>query len=123
KQSELEWLRAPEFVSKLQSLSWPGNVRELRNYLERSAIFGSPPAPADAPVKSSTVPSTVDLTIPLSSGRDRVIAALERQYLDALVPALDWRVGKAAEQAGIDRISLWRLLRRHGIKNPRRSRD
>ena len=121
-QAELEWLRAPEFVSKLQSLSWPGNVRELRNYLERCAIFGAATAPLEAP-SGSSVSSSLDLSIPLSSARDRAVAAFERQYLDALMKSHDWRVGKAAEQAGIDRISLWRLLRRHGIKNPRRSRD
>src|SRR5215831_8451084 len=115
---ELEWLRAPELVSKLQSLSWAGNVRELRNYLERCAIFGSAPAPLEGPMKGSTVQSEVDLSIPLSSARERAVVAFERHYLDALMKSHDWRVGKAAEQAGIDRISLWRLLRRHGIKNP-----
>jgi transcriptional regulator with GAF, ATPase, and Fis domain len=121
--ADLEWLRTPEFVGKLQSLSWPGNVRELRNYLERCAIFGSAPEHHDVPSGESADGGPPDLSLTLSSARERAVAAFERRYLDSLMRSNDWRVGKAAEQAGMDRISLWRLLRRHGIQNPRRTRE
>jgi transcriptional regulator with GAF, ATPase, and Fis domain len=120
---DLDWLRAPEFIGKLQSLSWPGNVRELRNYLERCAVFGSAQEVHDARSTGPAEGALPDLTLALSSARERAVSAFERRYLDALMSANDWRVGKAAEQAGMDRISLWRLLRRHGIQNPRRSRE
>ncbi len=115
---ENEWLRSPDFVRTLQQAAWPGNIRELRNYLERCSVFGSVLPTHDG--EDSELPSvgeTIDLATPFLQGREKVVANFERRYLEALLHAHKGKIGKAAEAAGIDRVFLWRLLRRHGLRS------
>ncbi len=111
-----EWLRSADFMASLQRAAWPGNIRELRNYLERCSVFGSvmPTQDGDDP-ETAPSPEVVDLAIPFLQARDKVVANFERRYLEALLRAQKGKTGKAAEAAGIDRVFLWRLLRRHGL--------
>ena len=51
----------------------------------------------------------------LASARDRS----SREYLSALLKAFDGNVSRAAERAGLERESLHRLLRRHGVQADR----
>ena len=65
---------------------------------------------------------------PLRGGRDQQLATLSyrealaeardrgsREYLEALLKVFSGNVSRAAERAGLERESLHRLLRRHGI--------
>ncbi len=113
-----EWLRSPDFMSTLQRAAWPGNIRELRNYLERCSVFGSVLPTHDGEETQATESSEpINLAIPFLQARDKVVANFERRYLEALLHAQKGKVGKAAEAAGIDRVFLWRLLRRHGLRS------
>jgi FHA domain-containing protein len=60
----------------------------------------------------------VDLKTPFLQARDRRVAGFERRYLDTLLRAYKRKVGETAAAAGIDRVFLWRLRRRHGLRNP-----
>ncbi len=116
-----QWLRTPEFLAGIQHAAWPGNVRELRNHLERCTVFGSAMPMQDSEIApSSSLGEPVDVAVPFLQARDKVVANFEKRYLEALLLAHKGKVGKAAESAGIDRVFLWRLLRRHGIQNPPR---
>ena len=115
---ENEWLRSPNFMATLQRAAWPGNIRELRNYLERCSVFGSALPTHDedeSPAATSNEP--INLSVPFLQARDKVVANFERRYLEALLHVQKGKIGKAAEAAGIDRVFLWRLLRRHGLKS------
>ena len=116
-----QWLRTPEFLATIRYAAWPGNVRELRNYLERCTVFGSAmPMHENEIVSAPSGGEPVDVNVPFLQARDRIVASFEKRYLEALLRAHKGKVGKAAESAGIDRVFLWRLLRRHGIQNPTR---
>ncbi|XXF77913.1 sigma 54-interacting transcriptional regulator [Myxococcaceae bacterium GXIMD 01537] len=108
-------LRTPEFIARLQQAAWPGNVRELRNYLERCLVFEDALAISDEGA-SLNAPLEVDPSQPYADLRRRVLDDFERRYLLALMEKHQGKVAQAAVIAGMDRVHLYRLLRRHGIK-------
>jgi len=108
-------LRTPEFIARLQHAAWPGNVRELRNYLERCLVFEDALALSEEEARpGGTV--EVDPSQPYADQRRRVVDDFERRYLRALLDKHQGKVAQAAVTAGMDRVHLYRLLRRHGIK-------
>ncbi len=108
-------LRTPEFISRLQQAAWPGNVRELRNYLERCLVFEDALALSEEEARSGGS-LEIDPTQPYADQRRRVMDDFERRYLRALLEKHQGKVAQAAITAGVDRVHLYRLLRRHGIK-------
>jgi DNA-binding NtrC family response regulator len=105
-------LRTPEFLRQLALQAWPGNVRELRNHLERCLVL---PESAFAPAPREPRPA-IDLDTPFLQARRRLVQEFERAYLSELLARNDGRPGAAAQAAGIDRVYLYRLLRKHGLR-------
>jgi two-component system, NtrC family, response regulator GlrR len=95
--------------------AWPGNVRELRNYLERCLVLEdeSPPEAVEA---STTSAASVDATLVYAEARKRALEDFERRYLQALLALHEGKVAAAAKAAEIDRVYLYKLLHRHGLK-------
>jgi transcriptional regulator with PAS, ATPase and Fis domain len=108
-------LRSPEFVLDLQRHEWPGNVRELRNYLEQCLALGSSARQplVDAPARHQPPLSSGQ---PLRVARERWLAWFELQYLEDLLTRHDNNVSACARAAGIDRMHLYRLLWRRGLR-------
>ncbi len=107
---------------------WPGNVRELNNVLTRALPFCDGPriplaalppalraaAPSPAPTSPlSLPPATAEQTF--KEAKDQLIVAFERQYLADLIERHQGNVSRAARSADIDRKSLTRLLKKHGL--------
>ena len=82
-------------------------ARALERQRERAQSMTPPPAP------SGEEPELASLSYreALAVARDRG----SRDYLSALLKAFNGNVSRAAAQAGLERESLHRLLRRHGI--------
>jgi two-component system, NtrC family, response regulator GlrR len=107
-------LLTPSFLAELQRMSWPGNVREFRNHLERVLVFAddvSLPRPIDGPGGGPSAP-----IVPFAEARKRAQDSWERQYLEGLMRQFPGKVAEAAKAAGVDRVYLYRLLRRQGMK-------
>ena len=103
-------LITPEVLADMMRHEWPGNVRELRNYVERKmALEPRPPAP-----QSSAHPTEpfVDADLPMSDAS----ANFERAYLTDLLRWANGDVGKAARKAKLNRIDLYRLVQRYGLR-------
>lgn len=97
----------------LMAYDYPGNVRELSNILERAVLLsrGELIDVADLPDQLRTL--RVSMTV---SG---AMASLEEQEMSAIRRALaetGGHRGRAAELLGIDRVSLWRKMKRYGIE-------
>ena len=99
---------------------WPGNARELRNAVER--LLAGHALPDDAPPEATPTPPpdapapSVDLAVPFRVAKQRVIDEFDRRYMTALLAATDWNISTAARVAGLDRMSVYKLIGRLGIK-------
>ncbi|RKG79529.1 sigma-54-dependent Fis family transcriptional regulator [Corallococcus exercitus] len=109
----------PDFLARLQRAPWPGNVRELRNHLERCLVFQDALLPTAPDVASPLVPASraVDPLLTYAESRRRALESFERDYIEALLKLHGGKVSQAAAAADMDRVYLYRLLRRHGLKS------
>jgi len=110
-----------EVLSRLERYDWPGNVRELRNYVERCVVLRSV-VPTEARETSSVPPpavkadDAVDLDVSFREAKERAIVAFERRYVEALMDWSSGNVSKAARRANMDRMNLYRILQRSGLR-------
>jgi transcriptional regulator with GAF, ATPase, and Fis domain len=90
---------------------WPGNVRELKNALEYAAIVceGTTIHATDLPPNICESPSEPRVPAEITSEPVRLRAALE---------ACNWEIKRCADLLGIDRSTLWRKMKRYGIRRP-----
>jgi transcriptional regulator with PAS, ATPase and Fis domain len=109
-------LRTPEFLARIAQGWWSGNVRELRNYLERCLVFQQPLPLEEHGGAAEPLTEAAEGGL-YNEARRRALDAFERRYLAGLLARHQGKVAAAAKEAGIDRVSLYRLLRRHGL-NP-----
>jgi DNA-binding NtrC family response regulator len=110
-------LFTPELFAEMRRHEWPGNVRELRNFVERTVVLQTSPSLAAVPAPLDH--ATIDLERSFRDGKEERIVDYERRYLEALLAWAQGNVTKAARKARIDRMSLYRLMQRHGVKpNP-----
>jgi len=114
---------SPDAMRLLAGHAWPGNVRELENVVERAvAIAGGELVEADdlpPDVAAAAAPAAGPVLAALPY-KDAVAGARERitrDYLVALMTELEGNVTRAAERAGLERESLHRLLRKHGLRS------
>ncbi|HET8538433.1 MAG TPA: sigma-54 dependent transcriptional regulator [Anaeromyxobacter sp.] len=114
----------PEAVRRLVAHAWPGNVRELENTVERAVAVsaGEVVAVEDLPPEIASPGQAAPPTGALASlpYRDAIAGARDRvtrDYLVALLTEFAGNVTRAAERAGMERESLHRLLRRHGLRS------
>jgi len=113
---------SPEAMGRLAGHGWPGNVRELENVVERAvAVAGGELVEAgDLPPDLATAPPQAGPGLAALPYKDAVAGARERitrDYLVALMTELEGNVTRAAERAGLERESLHRLLRKHGLRS------
>ena len=120
-------IRTAEFIETLASYRWPGNVRQLRNYLERRVALGelvgppgqeslAPPPLSSVRPRPEEPPIAIDL--PLKQAREEWNAMFEARYLSALLERHDDNVAAAARAAGVNRVHFYRLLWKHGLRQP-----
>lgn len=118
-------------MSVLQDYEYPGNVRELKNAIEHAVIMaGAEIEPQDLPNRftlyADTVSSPAQSTLPeqsLQALREEWLAPLERRYLTNLLEACEGNVRKAAQIAGINHVTMYRLLKKRGLSVGRQVRD
>jgi len=100
-------------LAALKAHRWPGNVRELEHWVE-SAVVLAPEDVLDA--QSFAAPRGPSAHAPTTSAalftapRDLTLAELERRYVLAVLDACEGNKTKAAEQLGVARNTLTRLL-------------
>jgi len=118
----------PSAVACLLAYDYPGNVRQLKNAIEHATIVCGgdeicdddlPPGFSRAPESAVAPPSTPGT---LRALREEWLAPLEREYLVKLLTECGGNVRRAAERAGVNTVTLYRLLKKRGVELERQVR-
>ena len=121
---------AREVIDVFKEYHWPGNIRELRNVVLRAIPFcdGSVLDPSVLPESmsrnktASKVAGREEASAPqvsqlsLREARQTLLDSFEREYLRDLLETCNENVSEAARVAGVDRKTIARLLKRHGLR-------
>jgi DNA-binding NtrC family response regulator len=104
-------------IAWIEQYEWPGNVRELENFIQREVLL----ADGDEvryPHEPRAVPPPVPSPAPYSykSARAAALAAFDRRFLSDLLAGAGGNVTLAAKQAGKERRTLGRMLKKYGIR-------
>ncbi|HSS00879.1 MAG TPA: helix-turn-helix domain-containing protein, partial [Kofleriaceae bacterium] len=82
------------------------------------SITATPSHTATSSEAAMTVP--VDVGIPFKLAKQNVISEFEKRYISRLLAQHDGNISAAARAAGIDRMSIHKMLHRLGLANPGR---
>ncbi|MCZ7684923.1 MAG: sigma-54-dependent Fis family transcriptional regulator [Sandaracinaceae bacterium] len=125
---------APLAMMALAAYDWPGNMRELKNAVEHAVIMAStdtveagdlPRAVLERspvrPAARGSVPPPAEKKRPtLAELRAEWLAPLEKRYLTELLAECGGNVREAARAAGVNTVTMYRLLEAHGMGRKRR---
>jgi DNA-binding NtrC family response regulator len=105
---------AEEVLQLLSGYGFPGNIRELENVVERGVALakGSVLEAAHLPEDLRRMRLKV---FRREAGNMPSLDAQERAYIEWVLQQVDGNRSRAAAVLGIDRVSLWRKLKRYGI--------
>lgn len=106
---------SPEAMAILQSYDYPGNIRELANLIERALALAE-----GRQLEAWHLPEQLrSLKLWVLRPGDEPLPSLEDQERRYILQVLEHTGGnrtQAAQILGIDRVSLWRKLKRYGLE-------
>lgn len=109
----------PEAMRLMVGYPWSGNIRELRNSVEYAFVLAREKSIGleHLPEKITSYKSLDTRTLGLSSPRDTLLKGLseKEKLIDALEKA-DGNQTRAAKLIGVSRITIWKRIKKHGIK-------
>jgi len=100
-----------EAISALESFHWPGNVRELINRVHRAVIM-----------TDSKLITAADLGLEIFVQENQSVtleaarASFERDIIESSLRANGNNVSKAAQQLGVSRVTLYRVINKFNIE-------
>ncbi|SFC24362.1 DNA-binding transcriptional response regulator, NtrC family, contains REC, AAA-type ATPase, and a Fis-type DNA-binding domains [Polaromonas sp. OV174] len=96
-------------LSAMMSHCWPGNVRELSNRVQRAMVMSD---------QRLITPADLGLNMARSAagvGLDAVRTMAERDAIAMTLGRVDRNITHAARELGISRMTLYRLMDKHGL--------
>ncbi|HUS63543.1 MAG TPA: sigma 54-interacting transcriptional regulator [Kofleriaceae bacterium] len=125
---------AKQTIESLRTHQFPGNVRELRNVIERAVILAEtgvnavdatpagltpppvdPAAPDPGGADGDAVHIEVDESVPYRIAKQRLLGQFDARYLKKLLVRHGGNVSRAARAAGLDRMTVHKMLQRVGL--------
>ena len=118
-----------DVLKVLSRYDWPGNVRELQNVVERAAALADgpiirvqhlPDELQDLRRYSGGVPgsATHEDANGFKEAKQVVVRSFERQFLLDLLKRHQGHMGHVAKEAGVDRKTIERMVKKHGLRSP-----
>ncbi|PHR26376.1 MAG: Fis family transcriptional regulator [Desulfotalea sp.] len=104
-------------IERLKSYDYPGNIRELENIIQRVLITCREdviePHHLEDDIGAEPVAASVSQEQSWPSLEEH-----EKQYILRVLDEVEGKRSKAAEILGIDRVSLWRKIKRYSLEDP-----
>jgi DNA-binding NtrC family response regulator len=101
----------PEVEAYLLRHAWPGNVRELAHAIERACVLAEGEV-----IELSELALAPGRAAPRAETLEAVVDEATRRHIQATIARCGGKKLDAAERLGIDRTTLYRLMKRHGIE-------
>jgi DNA-binding NtrC family response regulator len=105
-----------DVTALLMNYDFPGNVRELENIIERGVALTN-----GKTIEVAHLPEDLkEISIKTFRKKDGKIPSLEEQemaYIQWVLNEVGGNKTLASQILGIDRVSLWRKLKRYGLEN------
>ncbi|RJQ50453.1 MAG: sigma-54-dependent Fis family transcriptional regulator [Nitrospiraceae bacterium] len=106
---------SPDVIAVLMNYDFPGNVRELENIIERGVAMSN-----GASMEVAHLPEDLkEMSIRTFRKKEGKIPSLEEQeeaYIKWVLNETGGNRTVAAQILGIDRVSLWRKLKKYGLE-------
>lgn len=112
----------PSVANVLMQYPWPGNVRELQNVMERAAVLVD-----GAIVLSAHLPDCLQALVEKDAiqteaasfklAKQQAVESFERTFLMDLLKRNDGHMSRAAREAGVDRKTVERMVKKHGLRD------
>jgi DNA-binding NtrC family response regulator len=101
---------SPCAIAALHNYGWPGNVRELINRVRRAIVMSEGRQILAADLELGEYAEAAPMT--LAQARE----AAERQAIEVALLRHRGRLGEAADELGISRVTLYRMLTAYGLR-------
>lgn len=108
---------SPAVIQKLLSHNWPGNIRELEGVIYRAVVLCRNPviSAADIDLNLDQQADQAPAQSNLKEAKQTVVESFERLYLIGLLDNHGGNVSRAAREAGKERRSFQRLVRKYNL--------
>lgn len=106
---------SPEALRLLTRYDYPGNVRELANLIERGVVLAHHDVLEAVHLPDSLRGVRVQVASP-PAGAWPTLENNEAHYIARVLEYTGGNRNQAAEILGIDRVSLWRRIKRYGLE-------
>jgi len=104
-----------EAMQRLVEYDYPGNVRELSNFIERGVALAQGETLDLEHLPQHLGRLTVRVFTPAIAAAPATLEAQEKEHILNALAAAKGNRSEAARMLGIDRVSLWRKLKKYGM--------
>jgi len=109
---------SPRSLELLVNYSWPGNVRELQNEIQRCLILCDEDDLIREEYLSPKINPDRTSHSPVSYNYFHARAEFEKRFLNQALSRFQYNRAKTAQQVGLSRQGLFKLIKKHNITVP-----
>jgi len=108
-----------EAIDILEGYHWPGNIRELQNVIERATSLTDTeyitPLDLQKHLLEGSDSGNYIKNLPFKSAKKKWLESFEKKYFSDILKESKGNISRAALMAGIDRKTIYRIMKRHGM--------
>ena len=112
---------SPRALELLMSYSWPGNIRELQNEIQRCLVFAGEDNFIKEECLSLKINPHRECFAASSSSFFQARAEFEKRFLNQALVRWNSNRARTAEEIGLSRQGLFKLIKKHDINVPKKS--